>query len=199
MAEQLEILGLPQSNYVWATRIAAAYKGVDHVHHTLEPHSPEILKISPLGKIPAMRHRDVTLFESAAICRYIDRTFEGPTLFRNASSDAWLSAIQTSLEPILVRQYLFAYLFAGEEGPNREAIDAVLPKVRASLDTLEDAIREEQIGDGFDVVDAYLIPILAYLQRAPESGEIIQKSKVLSAYLKRGLERECVRATMPEV
>lgn len=64
MAEQLEILGLPQSNYVWATRIAPAYKGVDHVHHTFEPHSPEILKISPLGKIPAMRHRDVTLFES---------------------------------------------------------------------------------------------------------------------------------------
>jgi glutathione S-transferase len=42
------------------------------------PHTPEIDAVHPLGKIPALRHGDVTLAESRAICFYIDHAFGGP-------------------------------------------------------------------------------------------------------------------------
>ena len=79
MAE-LQIIGGPQSNFVWTTRIVCAEKGVPYQHISVMPHTPEVDAIHPFGKIPVMRHGDVTLCESRAIISYIDRTFDGPSL-----------------------------------------------------------------------------------------------------------------------
>jgi len=61
---ELEIIGATRSNYVWACRIACAEKGVPYKLIEARPHSPEVDAIHPLGKIPAMRHGEVTLAES---------------------------------------------------------------------------------------------------------------------------------------
>lgn len=45
-----------------------------------EHHSPEYLKINPLGVIPAAVHDGVNLYESTAIMEYVDAAFEGPPL-----------------------------------------------------------------------------------------------------------------------
>ena len=79
MAE-LQIIGGPQSNFVWATRIFCTEKGVPYQHVVALPHTPEVDAIHPFGKIPVMRHGDVTLCESRAIISYVDRSFEGPSL-----------------------------------------------------------------------------------------------------------------------
>jgi glutathione S-transferase len=76
----LELIGGPQSNYVWTCRIALAEKGVPYTLTATMPHTPAADVIHPLGKIPSLRHGDVTLAESRAICLYIDRTFSGPPL-----------------------------------------------------------------------------------------------------------------------
>ena len=60
---ELEIIGAPQSNYVWTVRIAAAEKGVPYKFTPLAPHSAEVGAIHPFGKIPVMRHGDLELFE----------------------------------------------------------------------------------------------------------------------------------------
>jgi glutathione S-transferase len=60
-------------------RDAAREKGVDY---ELVPTRPgETAPINPLGKIPMMEHGDFTLYESPAIARYIDWTFDGPPLW----------------------------------------------------------------------------------------------------------------------
>ena len=41
---------------------------------------PEHLARHPYGRIPAMRHGDVELFESTAICAYVNGAFDGPSL-----------------------------------------------------------------------------------------------------------------------
>ena len=74
----LEIIGVPQSNYVWAVRMACEEKGVPYVHTPVRPHTPDVDALHPFGKIPVMRHGDVTLCESKAIVTYIDRVFDGP-------------------------------------------------------------------------------------------------------------------------
>src|SRR6516164_1377962 len=73
----LQIIGAPQSNFVWACRIACGEKGVPYELLPVFPHSPEVDAIHPFGKIPVMRHGDVTLCESRAILYYIDHAFPG--------------------------------------------------------------------------------------------------------------------------
>jgi len=77
---ELQIIGAPQSNYVWVTRIACYEKGVPYILVPVLPHTPEIDAVHPLGKIPALRHGDLSLAESRAICFYIDHAFDGPPL-----------------------------------------------------------------------------------------------------------------------
>ena len=55
-----------------------------------------------MGKIPLMMHGDFVLYESPAIVRYIDRTFDGPPLWptdakRSSLCDQWLSVVCNSL------------------------------------------------------------------------------------------------------
>ena len=61
----LEIIGAPQSNFVRTARIACMEKGVPYTLTPARPHTPEVDAVHPLGKIPAMRHGEVTLCESA--------------------------------------------------------------------------------------------------------------------------------------
>ncbi|MGG5888468.1 glutathione S-transferase family protein [Falsiroseomonas sp. HC035] len=76
----IEIIGFPQSNFVWAVRIACAEKGVPHSLVPRPPHHPEVTAIHPLGKVPVMRHGAVRLAESRAICLYLDHAFPRPAL-----------------------------------------------------------------------------------------------------------------------
>lgn len=201
----VQIIGLPQSNFVWAVRIALAEKGVDHENIPVPPHSPECVAVHPLGKIPVLRHGGVALGESRAIIDYIDATFDGSPLVpveRNAAlrSDTWTSIISTSIEPLLVRQYLLAYISPStvDGQPDRAVIEALLPKVEAALDVLETALGSGAIGaDAFGRVDAYLVPILFYVRNMPEGGPMIAARPQLSAYLDRSLARPSVQATMP--
>ena len=143
----VQVIGLPQSNYVWAVRIALAEKGVVHENIPAPPHSPEAVAVHPMGKIPVLRHGAVALGESRAIIDYIDATFDGSPLVpveRDAAlrSDTWTSIIATSIEPLLVRQYLFAYMIPGtvDGQPDRAVVEALLPKVEATLDVVETAL-----------------------------------------------------------
>ena len=73
----LEIIGAPQSNFVRTARIACMEKGVPYTLTPARPHTPDVDAIHPFGKIPVMRHGDLSLCETKAICTYIDLAFEG--------------------------------------------------------------------------------------------------------------------------
>lgn len=201
----VEIIGLPQSNFVWATRIALAEKGVEHISTSADPHSPEVLAVHPFGKIPVMRHGDVAIGESRAIIDYIDRVFPGPSLMpvdpvEAAEVSAWTSIVIGTIEPLIIRQYMFAYLFpgTGDGAPDRLRIEAVFPKVEQQLDVLERAMADGRIGGrSFTTVDAYLVPILFYLRTMPEGGPAIAERPMLQAYLDTRSSRDSVTSTMP--
>lgn len=200
----VEIIGLPQSNFVWAVRIALAEKGVAHTATSAPPHSPSVTAIHPLGKVPVMRHGAVTLGESRAIIDYVDRVFAGPALvpadpLAAATVDMWTSIIVSTMEPVLIRQFLFGYFFPAEDGsPDRVRIDAALPVLNTYLDLLDDTVAAGTIGgDVFTRVDAYLVPILFYLRNTPEGGSAIAGRPSLTAYLDDRLTRPSVTSTMP--
>lgn len=202
----LEIIGAPQSNFVRTTRIACMEKGVSYTLTPARPHTPEVDAIHPFGKIPVMRHGDVTLCESTGICVYIDRTFDGPPLIpRDATSAAravqWISLHNTAIDPLWVRQYLRAYFFSGlpDGAPDRATIDAALPKMREMFAWLDQELgsRSYVAGDSWTLADAFLFPTMHYMRLMPESGEMVKASPNVAAWCDRIITRPSAKETEP--
>jgi len=202
----LEIIGAPQSNFVRTVRIACMEKGVPYTLTPARPHSPEVDAIHPFGKIPAMRHGDLTLCESKAIGSYIDMAFDGPPLIPRdpagaARTEQWISLINTGIDPVFVRQYLRAYFFSGlpDGAPDRATIDAALPKMREMFALLDRELggRAYLAGDTFTLADAFLLPIIHYMRLMPESGELVQASPNVSAWFDRVVARPSGSETVP--
>ena len=203
---RIQIIGAPFSSYVWVVRMACEEKGVPYDLVPARMHSPEVLAIHPFGKIPVMRHDDITLCESKAIATYIDRTFAGPKLIPDDAREAaeveqWVSLVNTAIDPYLIRTYIFGYLFPkGADGnPDRAAIGAVLPAMQTQIDVLDKAVARTGylVGDSFSLADIYLMPVLEVVQRAPEGSEMVQSAKNLAAYFARHAGRPSYRASFP--
>jgi glutathione S-transferase len=202
----LTIIGGPQSNFVWATRIVCAEKGVPYKHVPVLPHTPEVDAIHPFGKIPVMRHGDVTFCESRAIISYIDRTFEGPSLMPRdplaaVQVEQWTSIVCTTLDPLWLRQYYAAYVLAvrGNGIVDRARIDEAIPRMAPQFETMDRAVAKTGylVGDSFTLADAYLTPIAFYMNAVPESAALMAKTSHLKAYLDRHMARASVQQTKP--
>ena len=66
-------------------RLCLEEKGLAYESHVvdmakMEHHSPEYLKINPLGVIPTLIHDGRPLHESGTICEYLDESFPDPPL-----------------------------------------------------------------------------------------------------------------------
>jgi glutathione S-transferase len=202
----LDIIGGAPSNYVWACRIACVEKRVAYNHVQAMPHTPDVDAIHPFGKIPVMRHGEVTLAESRAICHYLERMFDGPPLVpphpvKAAQVEQWVSMVNTTIDPVWVRQYLAGYVFPGtpDKSPNRPQIDAALAKMEKQFAVMNDAVKDGYfVGNSFTLADINFIPILFYMSKFPESSELLGKHRKLKSYLNRHLTRKSVLDTMPD-
>jgi glutathione S-transferase len=203
---QLELIGAAPSNYVWVCRIALAEKGVPYTHTEIMPHTPQVDAIHPFGKIPVMRHGEVTLCESRAICGYVDSAFDGRKLVptdcaKAAQVEQWVSIVNTHIDPTWVRQYLGAHFFpkTPDGSPDRAIIEAALPKMEQQFAAMDRAVAAtgHLVGDTFTLADINFMPILFYMGVKPESNALMQRMPALKAYYDRHMARKSVQATTP--
>lgn len=204
MAE-LRIIGTPHSNFTSTCRIVCIEKGVPHVFDQRRPHSPEVDSINPFGLIPVMRHGDVQLFECRAICRYIDRVFEGPSIVpsdpeKEALTEQWVSAVTTSIDQLLMRRFLQRYTRPGPDGtPDQAAISAALSDMSVKFSMLDHAVEKTGylVGDEFTLADAYLVPILFFVTKLPNSAELLAQNSSLQNYWEKHRKRASIQDTSP--
>jgi glutathione S-transferase len=201
----LEIIGAPQSNYVWAVRMVCEEKGVAYEHKPERPHSPPVDAIHPFGKIPVMRHGDVTLCESKAIATYIDRVFDGPKVIpedpaRAAQVEQWVSLGNVEFDKLMMRQYVVGYAFPKEPGkPDMPAIKAAAEKMQPQIDVLDRTVARTGYlaGDSFTLADINILPMLFYVNRFEEGKAMLGAAKNLSAYMERHFARPSFQSTTP--
>jgi glutathione S-transferase len=188
---QLEIIGVPLSNYVRSVRMLCEEKGVPYSLVPEVPHSPAVMAINPVGQIPCMRHGAVELFESQAIAAYIDRTFPGPKFFpadeaAYAKTLQWISYGNVKVDRWLMREFVVPIVFADKnKGPDQQRIAAAQPEIGKSLAILDAAVGPTGflVGNDLTYADINVLPMLIILGMFPQGKEHLAKFPALETYI----------------
>jgi glutathione S-transferase len=181
-AATVALLGDPRSTYTRTARMGLAEKGVKYTLAQTAPRTPEILAVHPFGKIPGLRDGEIPLFETSAILRYVDESFDGPpllpgTIRDRAHCEQWVSAVNAYCYDAMIRRYVLQYIFPrGADGkPDRAVIDGALGEIASHLAVFEQAYgrRDYLVGNALCVADLFLAPILAYVEGMPEGAQLL--------------------------
>lgn len=200
------LYGSPLSNFVRTARIACHEKGVAYDLESVDTASPDFLKFSPFGRMPALRHGDLTLFESLAIATYVDRAFDGPALVpaepvAAARTMQWIGAFNDVVITNLGRAVLFERLgkpYFGQE-TDEEKIKAAMPKVEHILDVLDNTLANAAYLGGSEatLADAYFIPHMYFATLCPDTQALVAGKRHIGRWMDRMNERDSVKATVP--
>lgn len=188
------VYGAPYSTYTRSALIALKEKNVASTLSDIDifkPIPPSYFAHQPWGKIPALDHDGFTLYETPAILRYIDETFEGPAL-QPASPRARARMMQIigiidsyGYAPIVTALFVQRAAMPMMGNPSdEEAIAAALPKAEKALDAIV-AVQEKGsflTGDSFTLADIHLVPVLAYLRQTPEGRAMLEQRPTLTAW-----------------
>ena len=206
----LVLYGAAFSTYVRTARMACVEKGVRYTlaHDSIqEVRSNAHLALHPFGKMPAMRHGDLVLYETPAICRYIDMAFDGPPLQPKEPSaiglmEQWTSVVSSYVYDDIIRRCVLQYIFPqGPDGqPDRRAIDAASSDLERDLRVLDNAYGANEYiigGDAPTIPDLMLAPILAYFVKTPEGEALMGRHANVKRALQVMEQRRSFRETEP--
>ena len=202
----LVIHGTPLSTYVRTCRMACMEKGVPYELDPLAPQSPEQKAKQPWGSVPAMTHGDVRMYESLAICNYIDHAFDGPPLqpadpLANARCWQWTSVfIQYLYRPAIdiVLQRLVVPAQGGE--PDEALVASSVPKSGKALIALDGALdgAVHFAGDEVSLADYMVLPVLHYLKMTPEGESLLAPRANIARWQAAIDQRESAVETVPQ-
>jgi glutathione S-transferase len=162
LANALELISHPLCPYVQRASIVLAEKGAPFKRTSIDLAArPDWFNaVSPMGKVPLLKVDQQVLFESAAICDYLDETI-GPRLhpqdaLQRARHRGWIEFASATLNAIGA---LYNAPDAGSFEDRRVALHGQFVQVGQAL------------GDGpyfsgpaFAVVDAAFAPVFRYLE-----------------------------------
>jgi len=187
------LYGVGASSYVRTCRLALEEKSVTYDHVENMPQSPEQLAVHPFGKVPAFKHGDVHLFETMAICSYVDRAFDGPSLQPadapgRARMHQWCSAFCDNIYgPMVLDIIIQRVVIPMRGGTTDEAIVAAgAKKAEAHLKILEAALTGNDYfaGDSYSLADMFYLPTISNMQKMPE-GALLEATPNVNAWFER--------------
>lgn len=162
MEPRFKIVSFNLCPYVQRAIIVLLEKNIDHerVYIDLEQKPGWFLKMSPLGKVPVVEDRNAgVLFESLAICEYLDEVSAGSLQpkdpYERHLHKAWMSYATA----------LFDKIYALSFAPKQAEFDRVQHDIRGALLLLEKQIKGPFFaGADFHLVDAAFAPAFRYYE-----------------------------------
>ena len=206
-AATLTLYGDPRSTYTRSVRMGLAEKGLAYTLQPEGPGSETIAALNPFKKIPVFKDADLTLYETSAILRYLDESFEGTSLIGDnarsrATMEQWVSAINCYLYQVFIRGYVIPYVFPKGPGgkPDRSVIEGSLPAMREYLAVLDKAYGSNYYlaGTACTMADLMLAPILSYVQSLPEGKDLLPAAPNVRRAHAVMSERPSFKATQPQ-
>ena len=195
----------PASPYVRKVRIALAETGLaDQVEllpaagHPTDPGTMPV-GVNPLGKLPTLEREDgPALYDSRVICRYIDDR-SGGKLYPAAPKLWETLTLEATADGILDAAVLMVYEGRSRPEDKRDSnwLEAQWSKIARALDVIESRWMAYLEGP-FDMSHAAVASALGYLDFRHGTRDWRGGHPELSAWYDAILNRDSVRATMPE-
>lgn len=160
MSPPLTLISHALCPYVQRAAIVLAEKGVPFERRDIDLSNKPgwFLKVSPLGKTPALLVGDEAIFESAVICEYLEETalprLHPANALRRAQHRSWMEFGSALLNSIA------AFYSAADE----TALLKRAAEIRARLVQIEAALDAGPYfaGESFSIVDAVFGPVFRY-------------------------------------
>ncbi|MEE2953406.1 MAG: glutathione S-transferase family protein [Pseudomonadota bacterium] len=206
----IKLWGFDGSTYVRTVKMLLNEKGVSDYEQVPvnvlegEPKSEEHLKRHPFGKVPVLDHDGMRIYETAAICQYLDTVLPGVSLIpSDPKSRARMDMVTNIVDsyaygPIVggvVAYHLFPDFVGGkDDGAHRRGTENArkalveLMRIRGG-----DAFLA---GDEISLADLYLAPLVAYIAMTPDKDEFLSIDG-LADWWGEVSDRESFKATDP--
>jgi glutathione S-transferase len=171
----LEIYGNPMSTCTRKVLMTLAELGtpfeMNVIDFTKGEHKQEAhLRRQPFGRIPTLNDDGFELFESRAMCRYLNEKAGGPLvpgdIKAHGKMEQWIS-IETSEFSAHAMKFIYEYVFKRPQDP------AVLAAAQAALDVTCN-VMEKQLaktpflaGSDFSLADVSFMPYIEYAMATP--------------------------------
>ena len=196
----LKIHGLSPSPFTRTVRLACHEKGIDYEMVDAMPST--IGPLNPFAKIPAITHGDVTLYESIAILRYLERVFPGRKLWPDdvvaaAICDQWASAVADSLANAALRYFAAR---AGFLPVPAEMAQKYLAKTIEIMPIFDRQLGQTRYlaGDSLTAADLFLAPVLSYFPDIAELRSIGEAAPNCTRWMHEMAGRASFKATEPQ-
>ena len=207
------LFGAAYSVYVRIVRLALWEKQVSYRLQEVDVFAPggppaDHLARQPFGRIPAFEHDGFTLYETAAITRYVDEAFDGPALQpddakRRARMNQIIGLLDSYAYMTLVWDIYVERVDAPREGraADEAKIAAALPRARICLDELARLMGRATFlaGDALTLADLHAAPMFAYFLAAPEGAAMLAERPVLAGWWQRMAAQPAMTATRPSL
>jgi glutathione S-transferase len=156
-----------------------------------EHKQPAHLARQPFGKVPALEDGSLELYESRAMCRYINEKVGGALipsdLADRARMEQWIS-IEASNFTGPVMKFVAHHVFHFEQPA--DALEAAGPQLEASLVVMDKQLASHPFiaGDKFTLADVCFMPYIDYGMMTP-AKDIFAKHPHVTAWWNKISER----------
>lgn len=205
----ITLLGLRISVYTRIARLALEEKNIDYRLEEVDIFADEgppadYLELHPFGRIPCLRYGDLVIYETGAICRYIDEAFIGPALQpREPLARARMNQVVSLLDsyayrPMVWDVYVQRIVIPGSGGVADETlVAAALPEIEIVLAELEHGLGDGGflVGEALSLADLYAYPMLRYFIETEEGANLLRARPRLSEWMQAMQLRPAARAT----
>jgi glutathione S-transferase len=156
-----------------------------------------------------MRHGDLVLFETAAICRYVDSSFDGPRLVPEdpveaARMEQWVSGMIDYVSRSIMGRCVVQYVLPRftDKAIDRATIDAAIPDIRTHLAILNKALARGPFfhGNKPHIDDFILMPMIdALMVVAPEGPGLVAEAPNVLRHRAAFMGRPSYAVTIPQM
>ena len=212
MPQPLVLYSYHYSVYCWIVRLTLAEKQLSFTLSELNPFDKDQdqarFERSPFGMVPVLTHGDFTLYESAAICRYIDLSFPDPALVPKEPMAAAqmvqaISIIDSYGYQPMIRQVFAHRVFRPTEGLEASE-DEIARGLAASAPVLKALVA--LCGQGFaraggqkTLADCHLAPMFGYFSQAEEGAEMLANHPKLARWCAQLQDWDSFHDTEPKI
>jgi glutathione S-transferase len=205
----LTLYGPGFSTYVRTARMTLAEKQVPYdleEVNFLQGMPKEHLARHPFGKVPSIDDNGFELYETFAICRYVDEKFDGPALqpesvAERAKMTQVINILDNYTYNAFITRTVIQRIVVPMLGGNSDEsiIEGAKADADKSLEVLDAIIGDKEfvVGNQLTLADLHFVPIYTYFQLTPEAKPLLETRHNIERWYKGIKDRACVRDLCP--